>query len=80
MCNVVEKTSKGKQKKGMIGQVNNQVFALGPTHNLKHVQCELKGKFKKMLVKERSCNCFEMFSYRRFVLLSINVQKGGHMI
>jgi len=36
MRNVVEKTSKGTQKKGMIRQVNNQAFALGPTHNIKH--------------------------------------------
>jgi hypothetical protein len=45
-------------KKRLIGGVNNQTFALGPAHNFKHVQCELKGKFKRMLVKEWSCNSF----------------------
>jgi hypothetical protein len=51
MCNVVEKTYKRRHKKWMIGWVNNQVFALGPTHNLKHAQCDLGWKFKRMLMK-----------------------------
>ncbi len=42
--NVVEKASESKQKKEMIGWANNQAPALGPTHNLKSVGCELKGK------------------------------------
>jgi hypothetical protein len=44
MCNVVEKTSESKQKKGMNGCANNQALALGPTQNLKCVQCILEGK------------------------------------
>jgi hypothetical protein len=36
MCNVVEKTFEGKQKKRMIGWANNQVFAPSPAHDLKH--------------------------------------------
>jgi hypothetical protein len=35
MCNVVEKTLKGKWKKRMIGQANNQTFIPGLAHNLK---------------------------------------------
>jgi hypothetical protein len=42
--NAVEKTFESKWKKGMIGWANNQVPTLGPTHNIKSVQCELKGK------------------------------------
>jgi hypothetical protein len=42
--NAVEKTSKSKQKKGMTGWANNQTLAFDPTHNLKSVWCELKGK------------------------------------
>ncbi len=40
----MEKTFKGKYKKGMNRRANNQAFTLNPTHNLKHIQCELKGK------------------------------------
>jgi hypothetical protein len=35
MCNAVEKTSKGKWKKRMIGQVNNEAFTPILAHNLK---------------------------------------------
>jgi hypothetical protein len=38
----MEKTFKGRRKKRMNGHVNNQALALGPTHDLKHVQCESK--------------------------------------
>jgi hypothetical protein len=44
MCNVVEKTSKTKQKKGITRRANNQALAPSPTHDLKHVQCKSKGK------------------------------------
>jgi hypothetical protein len=46
MCDGVEKTSKGRQKKRIIGRANNQVLAHGPAHDFKLVQCELKGKSK----------------------------------
>jgi hypothetical protein len=44
VCNVVEKTSKSKRKKGMIGWANNQMPALDLAHNIKSVRCKLEGK------------------------------------
>jgi hypothetical protein len=37
VCNALEKTSKGRQKKGMTRHANNQTPTLGPTHDLKRV-------------------------------------------
>jgi hypothetical protein len=45
----------------MIRQVNNPTPTHGPTHDLKCVQYELKSKLERMLVKEWSCNLFEIF-------------------
>jgi hypothetical protein len=42
--NVVEKTSKSRRKKGMIGHANNQVHVANPTNDFKHVQCESESK------------------------------------
>jgi hypothetical protein len=44
MCNVVEKTSEGKQKKRMIRWANNQKPTPSHAHDLKPTQCKLKGK------------------------------------
>jgi hypothetical protein len=60
--NAMEKTSKNKRKKRMIGWANNQALTLGPAYNLKSVWCELEGKSKRMLIKEWSCNLFEILS------------------
>jgi hypothetical protein len=57
----MEKTSKGKQKKGMNRQSNNQAPTPSPAHDLKHVQCESDGKSKRMLIKEWSCNLSKIF-------------------
>ncbi len=52
--NVMKKTSKGKWKKRMIEQANNQMSTLAHAHNLKYVRCKLNGKSKRMLIKEWS--------------------------
>lgn len=38
----------------MIGFVNNKAPTLGLAHDFKRVQCKLKSKLKRMLVKEWS--------------------------
>jgi len=58
----MEKTCEGRWKKRIIRWTNNQVLTSNPTHNLKHVGCELDGKLERMLVKEWSCNLSEIFS------------------
>jgi len=46
-CNAMDKTFESRQNKRMIREVNNQVFALCPTRNLKCIRCELESKQKK---------------------------------
>jgi len=75
--NTVEKTSKVTQEKVMIGRVNNQVPTLSPAHDFKHAQCELEGKLEMILVKEWSCNLFEIFSLRQSMPLLANCSKRG---
>jgi hypothetical protein len=60
MCNVMEKASKVKHKKMVIGRVHNQASTFGPAHNFKCIWCESKGKLEMMLVKEWSCNLFKI--------------------
>ncbi len=73
----MQKTCEGKWKKRIIGWINNQAPTSNPTHDFKHVQCELDGKLERMLVKEWSCNLSEIFSYKQFAPFSTNCSKGG---
>jgi hypothetical protein len=74
------KKSKATQRKMMIGQVNKQVATPSPAYNFNCTQCNLESKLEMILVKEWSCNVFEIFSLKQSTLLLPNYSKGGTLV